>query len=71
MFFIVCALSAEAKPLISALSLRRDNHVCPYDTFFAEDSSSVLVISGMGTVAAAFRISSGERHPYQLRLLCR
>ena len=53
MFFIVCALSAEAKPLISALSLRRDNHVCPYDTFFAEDSSSVLVISGMGTVAAA------------------
>lgn len=53
MFFIVCALSAEAKPLISALSLRRDNQVCPYDTFFAEDSSSVLVISGMGTVAAA------------------
>ena len=78
MFFIVCALSAEAKPLISALSLRRDNHVCPYDTFFAEDSSSVLVISGMGTVAAASattylltRISSGKRHPHQLRLLCR
>ena len=53
MFFIVCALSAEAKPLISALSLRRDTHACPYDTFFAEDSSCVLVISGMGTVAAA------------------
>ena len=53
MYFIVCALSAEAKPLISALSLRRDTTVCPYDTFFSEDSSSVLVISGMGTIAAA------------------
>ncbi len=53
MFFIVCALSAEAKPLISALSLRRDNSACPYDTFFAKDSSCVLVISGMGSVAAA------------------
>ena len=53
MLYIVCALSPEAKPLISALSLRKDPFACPYDTFFAEDSSVVMAISGMGTVAAA------------------
>jgi len=53
MFFIICALSAEARPLISALSLRKDTHACPYETYFAEDSSCVLVLSGTGTVAAA------------------
>ncbi|MBR2751008.1 MAG: hypothetical protein IKD90_07745 [Clostridiales bacterium] len=53
MLFILCALTAEAKPLISALSLRKDNTSCPYDTYFAEDNSVVLAISGMGTVAAA------------------
>ena len=53
MFFIVCALHAEARPLIAALSLRKDNFVCPYETWFAEDSSTVLVISGMGTIEAA------------------
>ena len=53
MLYIVCALAPEAKPLISALSLRKDSFACPYDTFFAEDSSVVMAISGMGTVAAA------------------
>ena len=53
MLFIVCALSCEAKPLISALSLRKDNFACPYDTFFSTDSSVVLTVSGMGTVLAA------------------
>lgn len=53
MFFIVCALAAEARPLISALSLRKDEHACPYDTYFDEDSTCVLVLSGMGNVAAS------------------
>ncbi|MBO7564243.1 MAG: hypothetical protein J6T40_05275 [Clostridiales bacterium] len=53
MFFIVCALTAEARPLISALSLRRDDNACPYETYFAEDCSCVLCISGMGPVAAS------------------
>ena len=53
MFFIVCALAAEARPLISALSLRKDEHVCPYDTYFDVDSTCVLVLSGMGNVAAS------------------
>ncbi len=53
MFFFVCALYAEAKPLISALSLRKDAFSCPYETYFDEDSSCVLTLSGMGPVAAA------------------
>ncbi|MBO4927147.1 MAG: hypothetical protein J5379_02720 [Clostridiales bacterium] len=53
MIFIVCALAAEAKPLIETMSLRKDTRSCPYETFFAEDSSVVLALSGMGTVAAA------------------
>ena len=53
MFFIVCALAAEARPLIAALSLRKDEHACPYDTYFSVDSSVVMVLSGMGTVSAA------------------
>lgn len=53
MFYIVCALAAEARPLISALSLRKDDHACPYDTYFSEDSTCVLVLSGMGNVAAS------------------
>ena len=53
MFLIVCALTAEAKPLISAFSLRKDSFACPFDTYFAEDSSVVLAISGMGVIAAA------------------
>ena len=53
MFFFVCALYAEAKPLISALSLRKDAFSCPYETYFAEDSSCVLTLSGMGPVAAS------------------
>ncbi len=53
MFYFVCALYAEAKPLISALSLRKDAFSCPYDTYFSEDSSVVLAISGMGPIAGA------------------
>ena len=53
MFFFVCALYAEARPLIYALSLRKDAFSCPYETYFAEDSSCVLTLSGMGPVAAS------------------
>ncbi|MBP5493330.1 MAG: hypothetical protein J6Y08_10860 [Clostridiales bacterium] len=53
MFFFQCALAAEAKPLISALSLRKDTNPCPYDTYFAEDSSCVLAISGIGSLTGA------------------
>lgn len=53
MIFIVCALAAEARPLISALSLRKDEFPCPYDTYFDVDSTCVLVLSGIGNVAAA------------------
>lgn len=69
MFFIVCALHCEATPLISALSLRKDNAACPYDTFFSEDNSCVLVISGTGPIAGAsattylltlFRFTQGQ-----------
>ena len=53
MFLIVCALSAEAKPLISVLSLRKDASSCPYETYSSDDKEYALVISGMGTIAAA------------------
>lgn len=53
MFYFVCALYAEARPLISALSLRKDAFSCPYDTYFSEDSSVVLAISGTGPIAGA------------------
>ena len=71
MFFIVCALAAEARPLICALSLRKDDHACPYDTYY--DDNCVLVLSGMGNVAAAsatsYLLTRFQFHPDQDFLL--
>lgn len=58
MFFLICALPAEAKPLIHALSLRKDQvSYAPYETYFSEDSSCMLVISGTGPIAAASAVT--------------
>lgn len=53
MFYIICALSCEAKPLVLSLSLRKDQFSCPYETYLAEDHSCALAVSGPGALAAA------------------
>ncbi len=58
MVYIFVALFAEAKPLIQSLALKRQRSDLPFEQYIDEGKRFCLVLTGVGSVAAATAVGS-------------